>query len=171
MSVLLPKAYIRGCDWNFRFVPLATNAPQKERPPRGGLSEIRSGGSTAPRALSVACIAAMQEVANEASHKRKFICSALREVVRCRCAQTPLSSHGAACIPSTSTAQTRALTGAVFFNKKLRRPKRRKDGRLYDVTPLSVVGPIATKLLQRSEGRDVPIGDIARLVEMQEGAN
>jgi hypothetical protein len=33
-----------------------------------------------PRTLSGACIAALQEVATEAVHKRKFICSALREV-------------------------------------------------------------------------------------------
>jgi hypothetical protein len=39
-------------------------------------------------------------------HKRKFICSALREVVRYRCAFSE---------SSTFTAQTRALTGAVFL--------------------------------------------------------
>ena len=51
-----------------------------------------------------------------AAHKRKFICSERREVVRYRCAQASPIPLGR-CKSSTITAETRALTGAVFFKK------------------------------------------------------
>ena len=48
-------------------------------------------------------------------HKQKFICSAIREVVRYR---------RASFVSSPITAQTRALTGAVFFKKNPSREAR-----------------------------------------------
>jgi hypothetical protein len=59
----------------------------------------------------------------EAAHKRKFICSERREVVRYRCAQASPIPLGR-CKSSTITAETRALTGAVFLTGGERGPVR-----------------------------------------------
>ena len=75
----------------------------------------------------------------EAAHKRKFICSERREVVRYRCAQASPIPLGR-CKSSTITAETRALTGAVFLTGGERGPVRQialKNKRPLDAIDMS----------------------------------